>query len=233
MKDAYYFPHDSNAIQDPKMMTLLSECGLMGIGMYWILVEILHQQKDGRITEDAYKKYINFYYHFDNTGTHGIDKIQQVLNTCGLLLNKNGFVYSHRVLKNHEHRKEISEKRSFAGKKSAETRIKSTGVQQVFNKGQQGKERKGKEIKENKSTPVFPFLENKTFGAAFNDYLEMRKRARRPATDRARELVLIKLHKYTVETAIKMLEKSTTSSWTDVYPLKENEQQEVSGFRKP
>lgn len=46
MKESFYFPHDYNAISDPKMILLLSEGGLSAVAIYWILIELLHQQSD-------------------------------------------------------------------------------------------------------------------------------------------------------------------------------------------
>ena len=45
-KDAYYFPHDSNATEDPKMMLLIDELGMEGYGIFWMLLEALRNQKD-------------------------------------------------------------------------------------------------------------------------------------------------------------------------------------------
>ena len=44
MKDAYYFPHDSNAKDDPKCMMLIEQLGLEGYGIFWILIETLRDQ---------------------------------------------------------------------------------------------------------------------------------------------------------------------------------------------
>ena len=41
-------------------------------------------------------------------------------------------------------------------------------------------------------------------------------------TDRAKELVIIKLHKYDIRTAVTMLERSIVNNWTDVYEEKSN-----------
>ena len=156
MKEAYYFPHDTNATQDPKIFLLLTSCGIAGIGMYWIIIEILHQQKDGMMTVEEYKNTIEFYCSTNNQVEGLSDKIQQVLNKTELVLNKDGFVYSERVLRNKEMRQELSDKRSLAGKRSAELRLKnnafSTSVEQVSTSVEQGKERKGKEKKENTTT---------------------------------------------------------------------------------
>jgi hypothetical protein len=47
-KDAYYFPHDSNARNDPKICHMRSVYGSQGYGWYWILIEMLRD-------EEAYK----------------------------------------------------------------------------------------------------------------------------------------------------------------------------------
>jgi hypothetical protein len=41
MKDAYYFSHDANAHNDPKMIELRLLCGWEGIGIYWAFIEVL------------------------------------------------------------------------------------------------------------------------------------------------------------------------------------------------
>lgn len=43
-KDAYYFPHDSNAKDDPKCVLLIEQLGVEGYGIYWILIELLREQ---------------------------------------------------------------------------------------------------------------------------------------------------------------------------------------------
>lgn len=43
-KDTVYFPHDSNAKDDPKVMLMMSQLGLEAYGIYWILVEFLRDQ---------------------------------------------------------------------------------------------------------------------------------------------------------------------------------------------
>lgn len=41
MKDAYYFPHDSNAKDDPKLSLIIEDLGLNGYGAYWVIIELL------------------------------------------------------------------------------------------------------------------------------------------------------------------------------------------------
>jgi hypothetical protein len=43
-KDAYYFPHDSNARHDPKILMMRSHHGAKGYGWWWIILEMLREQ---------------------------------------------------------------------------------------------------------------------------------------------------------------------------------------------
>jgi hypothetical protein len=39
-----YFPHDSNAKDDPKIMIMMAQLGLEAYGIYWLLIEFLRDQ---------------------------------------------------------------------------------------------------------------------------------------------------------------------------------------------
>jgi len=41
-----YFPHDSNAKDDPKITLLIDQLGLEGFGIFWVLIETLRDQPD-------------------------------------------------------------------------------------------------------------------------------------------------------------------------------------------
>ena len=43
-RDAFWFPHDSNAKDDPKISSVIDQLGLEGYGIYWIFVETLRDQ---------------------------------------------------------------------------------------------------------------------------------------------------------------------------------------------
>lgn len=45
-KDSYYFTHDSDATEDPKIMVMMSEWGLEAYGIYWIIIEHLRKQPE-------------------------------------------------------------------------------------------------------------------------------------------------------------------------------------------
>ena len=54
MKKTYYFQHDYNARNDPKLQELIVEMGVAGIGIYWCLVEMLYEQ-DGEMPISSIK----------------------------------------------------------------------------------------------------------------------------------------------------------------------------------
>lgn len=45
MKKTYYFQHDYNARNDPKLQALMIKYGLAGIGAFWCIVEMLYEQE--------------------------------------------------------------------------------------------------------------------------------------------------------------------------------------------
>ena len=98
MKETYYFSHDYNATQDPKMMALMAKCGLQGVGMYWVLVELLHQQTDNKIKRETYNDYIDFYGRVDYDNEQVLNKLKQALIDVGLFVEQDNFIFSKRVL---------------------------------------------------------------------------------------------------------------------------------------
>jgi hypothetical protein len=108
MKETYYFRHDTNATQDPKMISLLMECGLMGIGAFWVLVEIMHQQKDGAISKEEFKKYLNFYGKQGVWSDAVISLCERLLFTTKLFIEKGGKITSERVIENLKTRNALS-----------------------------------------------------------------------------------------------------------------------------
>ncbi len=54
-KDAYYFKHDSNARNDPKIKSLINKYGLEGYGRFWVVIEMLREAERYKLED---KKYI-------------------------------------------------------------------------------------------------------------------------------------------------------------------------------
>ena len=79
------------------------------------------------------------------------------------------------------------------------------------------KEKKGKT--ERRFTSIY---QSEEFKETFNEFIDMRKSIKKPATNKAIEMIIIKLEKVNnEEQAIKMLERSIINNWQDVYEIKE------------
>jgi len=152
MKKTYYFPHDFEAISDPKIQYVIGQYGGIAYGFWWRIVEMLHQEEENKL---AHKKYI--YHAIAKQLMAEPTLIEQFINFCiedvELLSSDGEFFWSARVLKNIGKMQEVSVKRSQAGKKSAEKRIvnqqvttsveqNSTSVEQVSTKQNKIKQNK-------------------------------------------------------------------------------------------
>lgn len=91
------------------------------------------------------------------------------------------------------------------------------------------KEIKPKENKRNNTKAAEPqYYPDKLLNQAFLDFIEMRKKIRKPMTDRAVTLAMNKLKELSSasggmdnDTAIRILEQSTLNCWQGLFPLKE------------
>ena len=148
MKDTYYFQHDYNPTSDPKVQALIGECGAVGYGIYWRIVEMLHEDELHKL---QCKKYI--YLALAKQMLTSVEQVEAIIKNCidtyELFKTDGDFFWSERVMRNIDKRTELSNKRSKAGKMSAEMRKNSTCVEQLQTSVEQNptKERKGKEIK--------------------------------------------------------------------------------------
>jgi len=149
-----YFSHDYNTTLDPKIIALLGDYGAIGYGIYWRIVEMLHSENEHKL---PLKEYI--YKAIAKQMSTSVEQISTIINDCinvyELFIKDNDFFYCQRVFDNIQKMEEIKEKRSKAGKISAENRKNSTCVQQNSTCVQQNstqsnkiKEKKRKEKKE-------------------------------------------------------------------------------------
>jgi len=122
MKDAYYFPHDSNAKDDPKCVMLIEQLGMEGYGIYWMLVEVLRDQPDYCYPVTLLPALARRY----NTTT---EKVKTVVGNYSLFTVKDNSVFfseslTRRMIPLEEKRKKLSE----AGKRGNEIRWKSDDI---------------------------------------------------------------------------------------------------------
>jgi len=147
-KDTFYFSHDYSTTSDPKIQAFLSMFGASGYGVFWRIIEMLHEDQQNKL---PLKKYIYTAIGFQlKVDPVEVEKmIHCLIDDCEILKSDDDCFYSERVLNNMEKRKSVIEKRSMAGKRSAEKRaLLSSGVKQNSTSVQQ---KPTKEIKENKS----------------------------------------------------------------------------------
>ncbi len=79
-----------------------------------------------------------------------------------------------------------------------------------------------KEKKEKTEIHFTSIYQSEEFKETFNEFIDMRKSIKKPATNKAIEMIIIKLEKVNnEEQAIKMLERSIINNWQDVYEIQE------------
>lgn len=236
-KDAYYFSHDSNARNDPKLIKLRMDLGMEGYGIYFCLLEILREAKDHKV---LLKKNENLL----DTSVLAYDiradekKIQEVISDYDLFTVEDDCFYSKSLMERMLQRQKICLKRAKAGRKGGLSKKEPNGKQVLSRKGKERKGNKGKEIKgkEIKKEFVLPDWIPKE---AWSNYLEMRKEIKKPMTSVAMKIAvtsLIELTGYPSNTeagkiAEKILNKSTLSNWQGLFPLNENDRSKTNQGR--
>jgi len=117
-KDAYYFPHDSNAKDDPKIIDVIEELGLEGYGIYWVLIETLRDQPDYQAPVRLLRALARRY----NTTE---EKIKAVVSRYGLFDNDDESFWSPALSRRMSAIDARRKRRSEAGKKGAAARLRS------------------------------------------------------------------------------------------------------------
>ena len=106
MKETFYFAHDYNARNDPKLQNVLFDLGVEGIGVFWCIIEQLYEQ--GGKLPLHYCKSIAFALHVD------FCIVERLVNDYGLFKNDGQNMWSESVLNRLNRRKDISDKRKLA-----------------------------------------------------------------------------------------------------------------------
>ena len=170
-KDVYYFSHDVNASNDPKIVAMESEFGVISYAWWWKLIEKLASSEDYRL---PFKKYtfialdkelgilnenerpLNENEHAFFCSNKSFLFVNSLINDFELLECDDEYFWSPSLIRRQEERrskfKKKQEQRRLAGIKSGEARRKKeqnrTVVQRTSTVVEQNelKERKGKEI---------------------------------------------------------------------------------------
>lgn len=171
-KDTYYFSHDVNASNDPKIIVMKELCGVISYAWWWILIEQLAAQEEYKLPMDkitftglgiAFGMKQNEANASSNEAKLSTAKQAEafvilLINECELLETDGEFFWSPSLLRRNLLRKkkqeEISKKRSEAGRlgglKSGKARSKTKQLLEA-NEANEANEAKGKERKGNNS----------------------------------------------------------------------------------
>lgn len=169
-RDVYYFSHDVNASNDPKIIVMKELCGVIAYAWWWILIEQLAVQEDYKLPMDkitfaglaiAFGMKQNEANASSNEAKASKSKqaeafINLLINECELLETDGEYFWSPSLIRRNLLRKnkqiEISRKRSEAGRlgglKSAEQRSKTKQMLEA-NEANEANQAKGKERKGN------------------------------------------------------------------------------------
>lgn len=171
-KDTYYFSHDVNASNDPKIIVMKELCGVISYAWWWILIEQLAAQEEYKLPMDkitftglgiAFGMKQNEAIASSNEAKLSTAKqaeayVNLLIDECELLETDGEFFWSPSLLRRNLLRKkkqeEISKKRSEAGRlgglKSGKARSKTKQLLEA-NEANEANEAKGKERKGNNS----------------------------------------------------------------------------------
>jgi len=89
MKDAFYFPHDSNAHNDEKILKLRLRCDWGGVGLYWTLIEILRDSPTYKYPHDLATLELGL-----STPQATLEATLEACFELGLMVKKDGFFSS-------------------------------------------------------------------------------------------------------------------------------------------
>ena len=167
MKDRYYFKHDYHARNDDKIEIMLLDYKAAGYGLYWAVVEKLHEENGSMVWTDLTTKIVA--KHIGESPEFVSKFIDDCVNIYKLLYIEDGAILtSKRVKLNLAERERVSNVRKDAAKRSRRvTQNDANALKENanadendskcsdFDSGKEKKERKGKEIKENKPNGNF------------------------------------------------------------------------------
>lgn len=193
MKDAYYFPHDSNAKDDPKIVLLIEQLGLEGFGIYWVLIETLRDQPDYRyplkLLPAIARKYVTT-----------AEKVEAVVKYYHLFeIENDKFFLSpslcRRMAVVDSKRRRLSE----AGKRGRAKQLQaSTGHPQAMPEpppGSKEKKRKGKEKKKKEIFDPSSLIPSGVSEDLWRDFLANRKHKNLQNTERALKTIISSFEK--------------------------------------
>jgi len=134
VKESFYFQHDYDAKDDPRILNLRAEFGVEGYGVFWMLLESMAKQEDTKLDRGAIGG-LSLGYSIPKERLIAI--IDFCIKEC-LFCEENNAFWSERMKEHKNFRFSLSE----AGKQGAKKRWKNRGAIATPMQ-RKGKERKG------------------------------------------------------------------------------------------
>lgn len=199
MKDAYYFPHDSNAQNDEKILLLRSKWGFEGIGLYWCIVERLRDCKNYKYSSSA-KAGLALGLNYP------LEKLEVFLNTCieiGLLTEEGGHFFSKSLINRMSKVDEIRNKLREAGRKgglASQAQAALKPCSSIKEKESKVNKRKEKKIKENISIII-------------SDLNSILNTSYKPNTPKTQELIIARMKEGAILDDFKTVHRKMAKAW--------------------
>lgn len=226
-KDAFYFPHDSNAKDDPKCVMLIEQLGCEGYGIYWILVEILREQPD-------YCCPLSLLSAFARRYNTTLEKMKTVVMGYGLFtVNDDKIFFSESLIERMIPLQEKKEKARIAaqyrwGKYECNADALLTNSECNTDAMPKRKEKKRKDNnKDNINKYGDLSFVDPLFFEIFKLWIDYKKeRKENYKSEKSIKMTydkLIKESNNNPDTAKQMIENSIGSNWKGFFPLRENQ----------
>ena len=108
-KDAYYFSHDSNSRNDLKILAMRSLYGAQGYGWFWMMVEMMREEKDYKLKINKYA--YNAFAMQMQCEPDAIEKfVSECINEFELFESDGEKIWSESLLRRMDKKNEKSEK---------------------------------------------------------------------------------------------------------------------------
>jgi len=242
-KGLAYYKTDTDRYQDIKIKRLKHAFGCVGIAVYdYVLCEIYRVQGCFLEWDESTAFDVADYFGLKET------LVNEIITYCGFvgLFNKEvltceSVLTSLSIQSRYAEFCKISKRKSVEIPNSIQLILdKSTKTPEEIPKTPEYSVENQEEIIQSK-VKKSKVKESKNNGSTFspfdvtlNDFLEMRKKIKKPATERAVELIRIELQKLNPDEDVQILilEQSIKNSWQGVFPLKEDFKKEKSSAEK-
>lgn len=115
MKETYYFSHDFNARNDPKILAMRSKYGSEGYGWYWMIIEILREQSEYKLEHNKYLCItLAMQLQCDSNALHNY--VEDCINEYHLFESDGVYIWSNSLMRRMEEKVTKSENAKKAAK---------------------------------------------------------------------------------------------------------------------